>query len=226
MFGGQLMMLGIVLALFALLVVPSLTGNSSGAAASAGAGAEPQDAGPQPEPDPTARAFRAVEEGDCLSNHKSGDAEWTSFVPQPVPCSSENAFVRVTGVVANAHNCPDGTGRAHFFYTDAGGRTTAVCFQREFRTGQCFVASLVGTADGGVRMEEADLTVRLDCSAGAAEIPEPHNTVLEITGVMPAPETEPERPCARSPRDGATYWYWITNGDTELVCATHPGTPG
>ncbi|SFB96818.1 hypothetical protein SAMN05421773_101674 [Streptomyces aidingensis] len=226
MFGGQLMMLGIVLAVFALLVVPSLTGNSSGAAASAGgAGAEPERASAAPAPDPTAEAFRAVRKGDCLSNHKAG-AEWTSFVPRPVPCASGNAFVRVTGVVANAHNCPDGTGRAHFFYTDAGGRTTAVCFQREFRPGQCFVARLTDTPDGRVRMEEADLTVRLDCAATGTAIPEPHNTVLEITGVMPAPETEPARPCARSPQDGTTYWYWITNGDTELVCATHPEAAG
>ncbi|MCE7079246.1 hypothetical protein [Streptomyces sp. ST2-7A] len=287
--GGQLLLLGIVLAVFALLVAPGLGERGAGSERSDGAAGTPHDSAgtpddetpgepgsgapgagtrsesgapdaapaedvggepptgeaaeepppaataapgtaapprtPEGEPgtaagDPTAEAYRRVGPGDCLSNHKTGE-EWNSHLPNPVACASDSAFLRVTEVTDRAEACPSGSGRGDWHHTSADGGVTVLCLQREFRVGQCFPARATdGPAGPGRAIPEADLHVWLDC--GARKLPEPYNTVLVISDVRPSPDRVPAAVCSRAPGDRGHYWYWVLNGDTELVCATRP----
>ncbi|WP_173019578.1 LppU/SCO3897 family protein, partial [Streptomyces alkaliphilus] len=170
--------------------------------------------------DPTAEAYQRVRPGDCLSNHKTGE-EWNSHLPTTVACASDAAFLRVTGVTDRADACPSGSGRGDWHHTSPEGGVTVLCLQREFRPGQCFPArSTDGAAGPGRAIPEADLHVWLDC--GSERLPDPYNTVLVISDVLPAPDRVPAAVCSRGPGDRGHYWYWVLNGDTELVCATRP----
>lgn len=230
-----LLVLGVVLAVFTLWIGPGLSSGSpqqagpgaTGGVPGASRGAAGTETGhvvtpPAATADPTAEAYRAVRPGDCLANHKL-EGGWSSPLPVRVECSAELAFLRVTEVAASTAACPDGSGRSDWFYTSPVGRTTVLCVQREFRTGQCFAATL-DERPGQPDVSGADLQTWLACSA--SRIPEPHNAVLMISDVLQAPRVIPERVCASGPRDARDYWWWRSNGGSVLVCATRPASLG
>lgn len=219
--GGQLLVLGILLAVFALWVAPGLSSGSHGAGAGreASSGARDGAAGPgepgeigeavsSPPPDPVGDAYRTVRPGDCLAA-PDGDA------PRRVDCADEAAFQRVDAVVPQVANCPRGPGLSTWYHTTADGLTTALCLRREFRPGQCFAARL-STEDGRYEMTDADLRSRLGCADD--EAPPPYNVVLVISEVLPTVPHDLD--CARGPDGRGDYWYWIANDADVKVCAT------
>lgn len=219
--GTQLLVLGIVLAVFALWVVPGLSKNSHGADANGTAGAgNSEEAGefggppPTPEADPAADAYQAVEPGDCLVAPGSG-------LPERVDCAAEQAFLRVVSVSNDPGTCPSGPGLGDWYHTTHDGLTTALCLQREFRVGQCFAATL-STEQGQYAMTNADLRTPLDCMFG--QVNEPYNITMVISEVLPFGPGSQE--CTQDPDRLSSYWFWVANEETVKVCATFPDTPG
>jgi hypothetical protein len=214
--GSQLLVLGILLAVFALWVVPGLSKSSHGAGAQSdlesGETGEIGEAVSAPPPDPTADAYRTVRPGDCLAAPEGA-------VPVTVDCAAAAAFVRVAEVAAKVADCPAGPGLSNWYHTTANGETTALCLWREFRPGQCFAARL-STEQGGYEMADADLRSRQDCAA--TEVPPPYNVVLMISEVLST--VPPGQACTRDPANPDSYWYWIANDSTVKVCATFSDT--
>lgn len=205
--GSQLLILGVLLAVFALWVVPGLSSGSHGH----GTAGEPDtgeigEAVSSPAPDPTGDAYRAVRPGDCLAAPGTDP-------PAVVDCATDTAFMRVADVATELTGCPSGPGLSTWHHTGAG-LTTALCLQREFRAGQCFAARLT-TERGRPEMADADLRSRLEC--GTAEVPAPYNVVLVITEVLPAAARQH---CAQDPAHPDGYWFWTANRGTAKVCAT------
>jgi hypothetical protein len=213
--GTQLLVLGIVLAVFALWVVPGLSRSSHGAASGeAEESGEIADAVSSAPPDPTADAYRAVRAGDCL-------AAPDGPLPQPVDCAGDTAFLRVDELTAQPDDCPAGPGLSNWYHTSADGTTTALCLRREFRAGQCFAATH-STEHGRDEMTNADLRGPQDC---AAQPPPPYNVTLVISEVLAVTGQDDGRECSRDPGRLNGYWYWIANHATAKVCATFPDPP-
>ena len=210
--GSQLLVLGIVLAVFALWVVPGLSKISHGAGTDGGGRQEAGEIGEAvsapPSPDVTAEAYRTVRAGECLA--APGEA-----LPVAVDCAGEEAFLRIRAVTDDAGRCPNGPGLSDWYHSDGRGNTVALCLQREFRAGQCF-AAILSTEHGGYAMTNADLRSRVECTA--AEVPDPYNVVLVISEVLPVLPDGGE--CSQEPERLSSYWFWIANGDSVKVCAT------
>ncbi len=233
--GGQLLVLGIVLAVFALWVVPGLAKSTPGA--SVGEGPERADAFVEafvsPLPDTTAEYYRAVLAGDCLARHRGPDPV---PVPRVVDCASSAAFLRVSSVPSAlsappgtdgaapeasgetaGDGCPRGPGLSVWSYHPPRGEPVTLCLQREFRVGQCFAGDVTAEPTSHA-VRDADLRSWLACDA--ERTPRPYNTVMVVTGTRAALPEERDVDCSAGSRDPADYWYWVVNEGTTLVCAT------
>lgn len=238
--GGQLLVLGVVLAVFALWVVPELTRSATGRPGDGTGAAQPLDeppidlpaapvegspgaAGePRPAADATAERYRELAAGDCLRRGRDGRP---APDPHRLACDDPAAFLRVDEVVETpptaeheGRRCPRGPGLTDWVHRGSDGGTVALCLRREFRAGECFAAELVAEGEGHA-VRDADLRTGHAC--GETGLPEPWTATLVITDVRPAPAVAGGPvDCARERGDRRAHWYWIVGGGDTLLCAT------
>ncbi len=233
-------MLGVILAVFALWIVPELARSAAGRPGDgAGAAQAPPEppveppVGPAKErpagaggagaaPDGTAERYRSLLAGDCLLRSRAGQA---APEPRRVPCGDPAAFLRVDDVIetpptaagSGHRECPRGPGLTDWVHRGADGGTVALCLRREFRAGECFAAEVVADGDGHA-VRDADLRTGHTC--GESGLSEPWTATLVITDVRPAPAAEGPVDCALDAGDRRPHWYWIVGGGDTLLCAT------
>ncbi|MFG3409293.1 serine/threonine-protein kinase [Streptomyces sp. NPDC048142] len=130
---------------------------------------------PPREPDPRDRAFAAVRRGNCLNVHDDGYDRWSKDTPHTVPCGWLTAYVRVTGV-ADSDRCESGGGRTSWSHTNDDLTRTVLCLERQFRTGQCFLATAKDR-----RPDTANLMTIWDCNA--RRVPVKYDFIMRITSV-------------------------------------------
>ncbi|WP_129841983.1 hypothetical protein [Streptomyces sp. RFCAC02] len=223
---GGAWLLVVALVAFAALVLPNVLGDGDLMALPAERPATPQPApapsdDPEPPEDATGEAFAAVRAGDCLAVYDTGTGEWSSDLPARVRCDAAEAHVRVTDVLAQTADCPEGAGRSFWSYT-WGVQTVALCLERQFEPGDCMLGRTADDGDDGV--VQAGLLTVVDCDA--PHLPEGYDRVLRVTGVQDAAEVTDGPRCARAATDTGEYWYWLVNGGRTLVCTVEHRSAG
>lgn len=216
------------------LVVDRLPGDSPSARGSAPPAspadgtpaAQPPSPPPTPTPGPTPpkAEIAGVDEGDCLNLRHPPDPNLAIWDPwygaaelDPVSCSADNAYVKVTDLRWSESFadpvCPRGEGRDEFsvnYDTEDGVDSiaaVAVCVAREFRTGQCFPGLHAPDKPSDSRASFLSVT---RCSK--TEIPEVDNRMYRITGVEPLVDPQ------TCPPGTTSYWSFEDRG--LALCAT------
>lgn len=153
------------------------------------------------EPDPLDEAFAEVSPGDCLSVHDDGYGEWSEDEPGTVPCDWTTAYVRVTDATDNSDACEEGGGRAAWSHVNDDATTTALCLERQFQEGTCFLA-----AGSGGKPDSAGLMTVWDCDA--SKVPVEYDFIMQITAVGAGTEGN----CGRD-------YSWEVHGGEGTICA-------
>lgn len=172
---------------------------------------------PAPTPDATDSAFRDVSTGDCLTAYDNGYEDWSTSVPRTVSCGAADAYTRVTSARKGIRfgDCPVGNGRTYWYHSgsvpDFG---VSLCVERQFRTGQCFVARISGTKVTKSRLMNV-------WSCDAEKVPAGFNATLRITGYHRAQKSYPQGYCARSQGDRNYYWIYDVDGGKNVLCTTY-----
>ncbi|MFE7355047.1 serine/threonine protein kinase [Streptomyces sp. NPDC057543] len=185
----------------------SSSGSSSDTSASTAA---------DPTPDAADVAFRAVSTGDCLTAYDDGYDEWSTDVPHTVSCGAADAYTRVTSARKgiSVSNCPTGSGRSYWSHVGSvSDFTVSLCVERQFRTGQCFVAKISNTKVTDSRLMNV-------WSCDAAKVPSGYNATLQITGYHRAQKSYPRGYCSRSQGDRNSYWIYDVDGGKNVLCTT------
>ncbi|MFD8822609.1 hypothetical protein ACFV1C_09650 [Streptomyces sp. NPDC059605] len=128
------------------------------------------------EPDPLDEAFADVSPGDCLNVHDDGYGEWSEDEPDTVPCDWTTAYVSVTDVTDDSDTCEDGADSSTWSHVNDDATTTALCLERRFQDGTCFLAKGAGGKPGG-----AGLMTVWDCDA--SKVPVEYDFIMQITAV-------------------------------------------
>ncbi|MBB1246568.1 hypothetical protein GL263_23900, partial [Streptomyces durbertensis] len=155
---------------------------------------------PPREPDPLDRAFAAVRPGDCLNVHDDGFGKWSKNAPIPVPCGWLTAYVRVTEVT-DFDRCESGGGRTSWTHRNDDLTRTVLCLARQFRTGQCFLASAKDRLPN-----TANLMTIWDCNA--TKVPVRYNFIMRITSVG-----------SGTVGNCGLDYSWETHGGRGTICA-------
>ncbi|MBW1604510.1 serine/threonine protein kinase [Streptomyces sp. JJ66] len=156
---------------------------------------------PPPEPDPADKAFAAVRRGDCLTVHDDGFGKWSEKTPSTVPCGWLTAYVRVTEV-AGSDRCESAGGRTSWSHRNDDLTRTVLCLERQFRTGQCFLANAKDR-----RPKAANLMTVWDCAA--SKVPVAYDFVMRITSVG-----------AGTVGNCGEDYAWEIHGGSGTICAT------
>ncbi|MGW3740662.1 serine/threonine protein kinase [Streptomyces sp. NPDC005146] len=197
----------------------SSTSSSSGYTSSSGSSGSSSSgtvADPDPTPDATDAAFRAVSTGDCLAAYDDGYDDWSTAVPHTVSCGVADAYTRVTSARKGISfaDCPTGNGRSYWYHAGSvSDFTVSLCVERQFRTGQCFVAKVSNTS-----VTKSLLMNVWSCDA--AKVPSGYNATLQITGYHRAQKSYPRGYCARSQGDRNSYWIYDVDGGKNVLCTT------
>ncbi|MFF3788993.1 serine/threonine-protein kinase [Streptomyces sp. NPDC001981] len=189
----------------------SSSGSSSSGSSSSGTVADPD-----PTPDAADAAFRAVSTGDCLTAYDDGYDDWSTTVPRRVSCGAADAYTRVTSARKGISfaDCPTGNGRSYWYHAGSVSDFTAsLCLERQFRTGQCFVAKVSNTS-----VTKSLLMNVWSCDA--SKVPSGYNATLQITGYHRAQKSYPRGYCARSQGDRNSYWIYDVDGGKNVLCTT------
>ncbi|MFE5092843.1 serine/threonine protein kinase [Streptomyces sp. NPDC056638] len=199
----------------------SSSGSSSGYTSSSGgsgtsSSTTADDPAPEPTPDAADIAFRNVSTGDCLTAYDDGYKDWSTTVPRTVSCSAADAYTRVTSARKGISfgDCPVGSGRTYWYHSGSvSDFAVSLCVERQFRTGQCFVAKVSGT----------DVTKSLlmnvwNCDA--SKVPSGYNATLQITGYHRAQQSYPRGYCSRGQGDRNSYWIYDVDGGKNVLCTT------
>ncbi|WP_255952236.1 protein kinase domain-containing protein [Streptomyces odontomachi] len=180
------------------------SGTDSGSGSDADDGASETSS---PPPDPVDTAFGAVSSGDCLDVYQNGYGQWSRTSPEQVSCGSADAYLRVTQTGDGATTCSSGGGRGSWEHTNTDFSSTTLCLERQFRTGQCFLAKANGDQPGG-----ADLLTLWSCSAD--KVPQGFNYIMQITAIMAS--SAGTNAC---PGDGRHYTYsWNVYDGGTMIC--------
>lgn len=136
---------------------------------------------PTPTSDPTRKAFERISAGDCLDAYERPSGEWSRSKPRAVGCGRSDAYLKVLKVVDDSSECirhgADLDGELWWSYGEDANEI-ALCVQRQFRTGDCFLATK-GENANSVAINNADLMTSWPCGAGSA--PGEYDFVLRIT---------------------------------------------
>ncbi|MFI9842274.1 serine/threonine-protein kinase [Nonomuraea sp. NPDC051941] len=136
---------------------------------------------PTPTSDPTRKAFEKISAGDCLDAYERPSGEWSRSKPRAVGCRRSDAYLKVLKVVDDSSEClrhgADLDGELWWSYGEDANEI-ALCVQRRFRTGDCFLASK-GENENSVTINNADLMTSWPCGTGSA--PREYDFVLRIT---------------------------------------------
>ncbi|WP_405840704.1 serine/threonine protein kinase [Streptomyces platensis] len=184
----------------------SSSGTSSGTSTSGGTGSRPTAAAPRT-PSPVDAAFAAVRSGDCLDAYQDGYGNWSRTAPVRVVCGAASAYLRVLRV-SGAGSCPSGGGRGGWWHSGTGSSSTSLCVERQFRTGQCFLAKARGGRPG-----PANLLTVWNCSAD--RVPREFDYIMQVTAVMRA-----SAGTGACPGEPGRYRYsWNVYDGTTMICA-------
>ncbi|MEV6154359.1 serine/threonine-protein kinase [Nonomuraea sp. NPDC052129] len=136
---------------------------------------------PTPTSDPTRKAFEKISAGDCLDAYERPSGKWSRSKPRAVGCGRSDAYLKVLKVVDDSSECirhgADLDGELWWSY-DEEANEIALCVQRQFRTGDCFLATK-GENENSVTINNTDLMTSWPCGAGSA--PGEYDFVLRIT---------------------------------------------
>ncbi|MER8185911.1 hypothetical protein [Kitasatospora sp. NPDC094015] len=132
---------------------------------------------PSPAPDPLDEAFAAVRAGDCIDRYLTGLGSYSRTAPVVVDCHGGSALNRISVIATSAATCPTGNGRDAFTHTNGDHSTTVLCLERQFRKGQCFLAT---TPD--YQHYTGYLTTVFSCQP--AKIPNSSNVVMGISDII------------------------------------------
>jgi len=159
-------------------------------------------------PTPADRAFASVRAGDCLDAYQNGYGSWSRTAPQQVGCGAADAYLRVLRVAETGAGCTSGGGRGSWWHTSVDRTFTNLCVERQFRTGQCFLAKAAGGRPG-----PANLLTAWSCSAG--RVPREFSYIMQVTAVLPA--SAGTNSC---PADPGHYRYsWNVYDGRTMICA-------
>jgi len=184
----------------------SSSGTSSGTSTSGGTGSRPTAAASRT-PSPVDAAFAAVRSGDCLDAYQDGYGNWSRTAPVRVGCGAASAYLRVLRV-AGAGSCPSGGGRGGWWHSGTGSSSTNLCVERQFRTGQCFLAKARGGRPG-----PANLLTAWNCNAD--RVPREFDYIMQVTAVMRA-----SAGTGACPGEPGRYRYsWNVYDGTTMICA-------
>ncbi|MGW2060585.1 serine/threonine-protein kinase [Streptomyces sp. NPDC001937] len=194
----------------------SSSGYTSSSGSSSGSSSSGTVADPDPTPDAADAAFRAISTGDCLTAYDDGYDDWSTTVPRRVSCGAADAYTRVTSARKGISfaDCPTGNGRSYWYHAGSVSDFTAsLCLERQFRTGQCFVAKVSNTS-----VTKSLLMNVWSCDA--SKVPSGYNATLQITGYHRAQKSYPRGYCARSQGDRNSYWIYDVDGGKNVLCTT------
>ncbi|MEU2134935.1 hypothetical protein [Streptomyces sp. NPDC018352] len=182
---------------------PSYESSDGGASTGGNDGSEDDSyETPTPEePDPLDEAFADVSPGDCLNVHDDGYGKWSEDEPDTVPCDWTTAYVSVTDVTDNSDACEDGADSSAWSHVNDDATTTALCLERRFQEGTCFLAKGSGGKPGG-----AGLMTVWDCDA--SKVPVEYDFIMQITAVGQGTEGN----C------GQDYTWEVHDGE-DTICA-------
>lgn len=145
--------------------------------------------------------------GDCLDAYQDGYGSWSRTVPSRVDCGAANAYLRVARVTSSG-SCPSGGGRGGWWHSAEDYSTVNLCVERQFRTGQCFLAKASGNRPGG-----ANLLTLWNCNAD--KVPRAFNYIMQITAVLSA-----SAGTDACPADPGHYRYsWNVYDGRTMICA-------
>ncbi|MDI2124836.1 serine/threonine-protein kinase [Yinghuangia seranimata] len=182
------------------------SGSSGGSSSTSGGGAAPRTT-PARTQSSEDKAFAAISAGDCLDAYSDGYGKWSSSVPNDVSCGGANAYLRVSSVRSSSGACAAGAGQSVWWHVNDDISTTALCVERQFRSGQCFLAEKSGDTVGS-----ANLMTVWNCSAD--KVPVAFDYIMQITAVYAAGTTTSS--CPSVPNH---YSYSWTAWDGRLICA-------
>ncbi|GIH01394.1 serine/threonine-protein kinase [Plantactinospora mayteni] len=136
---------------------------------------------PTPTSDPTRKAFEKISAGDCVDAYVRPSGNWSRGTPRTVGCGRSDAYLKVLKVVNDSLECArndgDLDGELSWSYGEDANEI-ALCVQRQFRTGDCFLATK-GTDENSVSISNRDLMTSWPCVADSA--PGEYDFVLRIT---------------------------------------------
>jgi hypothetical protein len=186
-------------------------------------GHEEPVADPTPDPTPevtldaTLAAYQAVRTHTCLRTWMINSTDWAGTTPEMIDCDAESAGVWVSEISDTSASCPVDAGRSYLSYS-GGGETVALCVNRLFRAGQCFL----GKADGS-----ANLMSWVDC--GTRTVPSPYNRLFNITDVGKIYWEPQGDECRKASGNQQTnHYYWTVQPPKSedpmiMVCAVFHG---
>ncbi|MER5615419.1 hypothetical protein [Streptomyces sp. NPDC002215] len=153
------------------------------------------------EPDPLDEAFANVSPGDCLNVHDNGYGKWSENEPDTVPCDWTTAYVSVTDVTDNSDACENGADSSAWSHVNDDATTTALCLERQFQEGTCFLAKGSAGKPGG-----AGLMTVWDCDA--SKVPVEYDFIMQITAVGEGTEGN----CGQD-------YTWKVHDGKDTICA-------
>ncbi|MGW5640339.1 hypothetical protein [Streptomyces sp. NPDC003832] len=168
------------------------------------------------ERDPVEEAFKAISAGDCLELYDTGRGgsstiNWSVDVPpDPVPCDSEQALVKVT---ATDTTCPTGLGKSYWSHHSATtGTSSTLCLSRKYHPTYCMLGQQTG--------DSISLATMSAVACRREPVPAPYNQIMHITGVYRAPAGANANNCPQSASDPTRYWAWLVDDGATLLCTT------
>ncbi|MFG2830983.1 serine/threonine-protein kinase [Streptomyces sp. NPDC048434] len=154
------------------------------------------------------QAFASVRTGDCLDAYQNGYGSWSRPAPQQVGCGAANAYLRVLQVTRSGGGCASGGGRGSWWHTGLDYAFTNLCVERQFRTGQCFLAKSAGGRPG-----PANLLTAWNCSAG--QVPREFSYIMQVTALLPS--SAGTNACPGEP--GRYRYSWNVYDGRTMICA-------
>ncbi|MCK2218229.1 serine/threonine protein kinase [Actinomadura sp. ATCC 31491] len=142
---------------------------------------------PTPTSDPVRKAFEKISAGDCLDAYERPTGGWSRSKPRAVGCGRSDAHLKVLKVTRDSSGClrhgADLDGELWWSYGEDADEI-ALCVQRQFHTGECFLATK-GEKKNTVAISNRDLMTSWPCRDGSA--PEEYDFVLRITAFTDGP---------------------------------------
>jgi len=134
-----------------------------------------------PSPDPTREAFKKISAGDCLDAHYDESGDWNKSRPRAVGCGRSDAYLKVYKVADDTSGCRNGSpgdvsGELWWSHGEEGNEIV-LCVRRQFRPGECLLAT-EGAKEDTVAVSNSDLMTVWPCGEAA---PGGYDFVLRVT---------------------------------------------
>ncbi|WP_207923644.1 serine/threonine-protein kinase [Actinomadura bangladeshensis] len=132
-------------------------------------------------PDPVRKVFEKISVGDCLNAHYDESGEWNKRTPRAVGCGRSDAYLKVYRVADETSGCRNGSpgdldGELWWSHGEEGNEIV-LCVRRQFRPGECLLAT-EGAEEDTVSVSNGDLMTVWPCGDPS---PGGYDFVLRIT---------------------------------------------